>query len=81
MDTIIKNIWNCVRNTKPITWGLGDQDGDEMKNIRALVWRADDGSWIWDAGVRGGGRREPSREAAMEAAERALLLPNRGDET
>lgn len=76
MDTeIIKNIWNCVRNTEPRTWALGDQHGQEMKNIRAWVWRADNGSWLWETSPRCHGR-EPSRDTAMEAAQRALLLPN-----
>ena len=68
---IIKDIWNCTRNTAPITWALGDQHGDEMKNVRALVWRNENGPWRWDVGIHGGGTR-PSRETAMDAADAAL---------
>jgi len=68
---VTKSVWNCTRNTAPITWALGDQHGNGMKNVRALVWRAENGSWRWDVGIHGGGTR-PSRETAMGAADSAL---------
>lgn len=76
--------WACLGHEPITTWGLGVTkhtagQPDQLHQVQAVVWRLGNGHWAWSAhpsavqevfDVADG--TEPSREAAMDAAEAEL---------
>lgn len=69
--------WGCTGH-QPTRWMLGKRNGNRLTNAVAYIIRCRNGSWGWALFDETGGpdvdRRgiEPSRETAMDAAEKEL---------
>jgi hypothetical protein len=64
--------WQCIGH-HPTKWALGNVADSKMSNVLANVTRDKDGSWLWVT-LGGWSGREPSRIAAIEAAEQSVKL-------